>query len=111
MSSIPAIVTSNLPLLPYLYLKAPLAYSTALQLQTQLVQRRLSARQKLKNNLSNTLDAIIAKTDILILLEHPPTYTIGRRDRGRSAHDNSARREEERLQALGAEYFEVEFVM
>ncbi|KAG9290616.1 hypothetical protein G9A89_011579 [Geosiphon pyriformis] len=90
--------------LPYVYL-SQLPYATALRLQENLVTRRLTARQLLKTGCS-TVEAErykrIASTDVLLLLQHPPTYTNGRRDRGKTAKAI----EEARLRDMGAECFQ-----
>jgi hypothetical protein len=75
--------------LPYVFL-GTVPYGTALNLQHQLVQRRLDALQ------SNQVTS-----DILLLLEHTPVYTGGRRIKG--TEDS----ERKRLGAFGADYFEV----
>ncbi|CAG8655512.1 11871_t:CDS:2 [Acaulospora morrowiae] len=76
----------SLPVLPYIYL-SQVPYAKALNLQKVLVQRRLD-----KNDSS--------LPNLLLLLQHPPTYTTGRRDRNKNIEA-----EEARLKKLGAEYF------
>ncbi len=66
-------------------------YAKALEIQQKLVQR-LITRTKENKPVEHTL----------MLLQHPPTYTVGRRTK------DSLNTEGTRLQALGAHYFEVE---
>ncbi|CAG8515976.1 2635_t:CDS:2 [Ambispora leptoticha] len=97
--------------LPYIYL-SQIPYAKALSLQSHLVTRRLKARKQLQSPSSLTTEENarlqhIANTDILLLLQHPPTYTTGRRDRKRAEGDvNNVGSEEKRLREFGAEYFE-----
>jgi lipoate-protein ligase B len=90
-SSIPRAVNG---ILPYLKL-GTVPYGKALALQRHLVQRR----HDLNNDTANSTDSTIR--DILILVEHPPTFTAGRRFKGKSELE-----EETRLKQLGAEYYE-----
>ena|ERR1051325_4154295 len=78
------IIHSNSLILPYIYLNQ-IAYVKALNLQQYLV----------KSNIENKLD------NVLLLVQHPPTYTTGRRGRKKGEHEKI------RLQGLGAEYHEV----
>lgn len=90
-SSIPRAINGTLP-----YLKlGTVPYGKALALQRHLVQRR----HELNNDTTSSTDSSIR--DILLLVEHPPTFTAGRRFKGRSELE-----EETRLKQLGAEYFE-----
>ena len=66
-----------------------LSYSRALALQNALVTARIQ-RDKLWQNVN-----------MLLLLQHPPTFTAGRRIKG--TDDTEGRR----LRSLGAEYYEV----
>ncbi|KAG2193332.1 hypothetical protein INT47_012479 [Mucor saturninus] len=76
---------------PMGYLKLPvLKYKVASQLQAHLVARR--------HGITQGTWKTDAPSDILCLLQHPPTFTAGRRIRD---HQDS-----ERLKALGADYFE-----
>ncbi|RCH89652.1 hypothetical protein CU098_006852 [Rhizopus stolonifer] len=77
----------------YLTLPGLVKYETALKLQSYLVARRHQITQgQLVTN---------QPADIICFLEHPPTFTAGRRIRGKTEMD-----EEERLRSLGADYFE-----
>ncbi|TPX61361.1 lipoyl(octanoyl) transferase [Powellomyces hirtus] len=76
--------TARPPTIATKYLSKPIAYETGLALQDHLVQQR---QQQLISN-------------VLLLLQHPPTYTAGRRVRGSDVTEG------ERLRALGAQYFE-----
>src|SRR3954452_22729158 len=78
------IIHSNSLVLPYIYLN-PITYIKALNLQQYLV------KYKIENKLNN----------VLLLVQHPPTYTTGRRDKGKGE------RERLRLQEFGAEFHEV----
>ncbi|KAI8990801.1 hypothetical protein BDF20DRAFT_792668, partial [Mycotypha africana] len=66
-------------------------YNTGLRLQSYLVSRRHQITQQL---LKDELPS-----DVICFLEHPPTYTAGRRIRGKTEIE-----EEERLKQLGADY-------
>ncbi|RHZ81057.1 hypothetical protein Glove_124g16 [Diversispora epigaea] len=70
-------------IVPCIYL-SQISYIKALNLQRSLVQSKLD----------NT------SSDFLLLLQHPPTYTTGRRDL-----NNNDNKEAERLKKLGAEYY------
>ncbi|CAG8500837.1 5470_t:CDS:2 [Ambispora gerdemannii] len=107
--------------LPYIYL-SQISYAKALSLQAHLVTRRLKAREQLQTSSSplpteeNERLHDVANTDILLLLQHSPTYTTGRRDKrstgaggGSSSKEdliNNVGIEEKRLREFGAEYFE-----
>ncbi|KAI8330996.1 hypothetical protein BC941DRAFT_360917 [Chlamydoabsidia padenii] len=69
-----------------------------MQLQQVLVQRRLDINKEIKTDpsLSNHKDEPL---DIVLMLQHTPTFTAGRRIRGQVD-------EEKRLKALGADYVE-----
>lgn len=77
----------------YLILPGLVKYETALQLQSHLVSRRHQITQK-------TLETS-EPADLICFLEHPPTFTAGRRLRGKSELE-----EEQRLRHLGADYYE-----
>ncbi|KAL1925832.1 uncharacterized protein VTP21DRAFT_715 [Calcarisporiella thermophila] len=88
--------------LPYIHL-GRIPYLKALDLQRFLVEKRLRSRDVLKHTpeLATPETVTWADTDLLLLLEHPPTYTMGRRGRaGLTDHDLK------RLEQLGAEYYE-----
>ncbi|KAI8579568.1 hypothetical protein K450DRAFT_241585 [Umbelopsis ramanniana AG] len=80
--------------LPYLSLGI-VPYGKALALQRHLVKRR----HDLNHESHDPADPTIR--DVLLLVQHPPTFTAGRRIKGRSELE-----EEARLNGLGAEYFE-----
>ncbi|KAI8823673.1 uncharacterized protein EV422DRAFT_493905 [Fimicolochytrium jonesii] len=73
----------------YKHIRSPVPYALGLQLQDELVayHSRALADGKQRHN-------------VLLLLEHPPTYTAGRRVRGTEVD------ERRRLGALGADYHE-----
>ncbi|KAG1453544.1 hypothetical protein G6F56_007544 [Rhizopus delemar] len=79
---------------PIGYLKIPklLKYDKGLKLQSYLVARRHRLTQESDKT---------ALRNVICLLEHTPTFTAGRRIRGKTEA-----KEEERLRALGADYFE-----
>ncbi|CAG8721287.1 17250_t:CDS:2, partial [Funneliformis caledonium] len=84
-STFPVILSnSNSLVLPYIYLNQ-VTYIKALTLQEFLVKSRI------ENKLED---------DLLLLVQHPPTYTTGRRDKGRGEFERL------RLQEFGAEYHE-----
>ena|SRR6185437_10403298 len=87
----------NSLILPYIYL-SKIQYGQALRLQNHLVQARFKPHDAIKKSLNRNE---YSTTDLLILLQHPHTYTTGRRDKGRTSKD------EERLRGLGADYYEV----
>ncbi|KAI9267403.1 hypothetical protein BY458DRAFT_511668 [Sporodiniella umbellata] len=79
---------------PIGYLKIPklLKYDKGLKLQSYLVSRRHRlTHESDKTNIRN----------IICFLEHTPTFTAGRRIRGKTEI-----KEEERLKSLGADYYE-----
>ncbi|CAG8501624.1 15831_t:CDS:2 [Dentiscutata erythropus] len=71
-------------ILPYVYL-SQISYEKALNLQKFLVRHRFENKNS---------------SDLLLLLQHPPTYTTGRRNIGKTMD------EEAHLRKLGAQYFE-----
>jgi lipoyl(octanoyl) transferase len=70
-------------------------YGKALALQRHLVKRR----HDLNHESHDPNDPTIR--DVLLLVQHPPTFTAGRRIKGKSELE-----EEARLKRLGAEYYE-----
>jgi len=103
--------------LPYIYLK-DLPYDRSSELQELLVHRQIRLRkereeQRAKNLAQEkekgdepatpVLSAEDGATDLLLLVEHTPTYTNGRRNRGAQAISQT---ETSRLQNLGATYVE-----
>ena len=71
------------------------AYDKGLDIQTFLVNRRHQLNRQGENNTGDP-------EDIIVFLQHPPTYTAGRRIRGKTELE-----QEQRLRRLGADYFEV----
>jgi len=65
-------------------------YSWSLALQVHLAKKLRDAQAKGE-----------AIPNIVLLVQHPPTFTVGRRMRGVESNDESV------LKSLGAEYFEV----
>lgn len=98
------------PPIRYHHFTAPISYSRALLLQQTILSRRLSARRCLQLALASDLPTApslikswtkTASTDILLLLEHEPVYTAGRR----MAESEDAIKEGERLvKETGAEW-------
>ncbi|KAG0056522.1 putative lipoyltransferase 2, mitochondrial [Gryganskiella cystojenkinii] len=102
--------------LPYIILK-DLPYNRSSELQELLVKRQIRLRKEREDQRSastgvgaeqssiESLDQPIedGATDLLLLVEHPPTYTNGRRNRGAQAISD---KEVARLQKLGATYVE-----
>ncbi|KAI8997536.1 hypothetical protein BDB01DRAFT_693451, partial [Pilobolus umbonatus] len=82
---------------PIGYLTFPhlITYEEGLRLQSYLVNRRHHINQQLKEGEDCSI------RDIICFLQHPPTYTAGRRIRGKSNED-----EKKRLMGLGADYYE-----
>ena len=74
------------------------SYGPALALQRSLVDARRSPPSS--SSPSPARAPASFDTDVVLALEHPPTYTVGRRTTGDDV-------EGERLRALGADYFEV----
>lgn len=102
---------SHLPPLAWTYLPSQLAYHHGLLLQETLVARRLRARELLQahkvdpaaSSLSQAQLALAqrtAATDVLLLLQHRPVFTTGRREKD----PEQLRVEGERLRGLGADY-------
>ncbi|KAF9213076.1 hypothetical protein BGZ59_005960 [Podila verticillata] len=100
-----------LPPLPYIYLR-DLPYSRGSNLQQFLVDRQIRLRKEREEKLSTlNVDGTQGNSelsedgshDLLLIVEHTPTYTNGRRNRGAQAiSDNEA----DRLKKLGATYVE-----
>ncbi|KAJ2783094.1 hypothetical protein H4R18_001915 [Coemansia javaensis] len=82
---------AGVPPVGYVYLGV-VPYRAALEMQRQLCRRRID---EIQSGRARTL------SDALILLQHPPVYTNGRRNRGRVPAAEAAR-----LRALGADYVE-----
>lgn len=95
MNKICGLAAKPLNTRPIGYLCLPLVkYDKALELQAHLVARRHQITQ-------GTL-LTDAPADIVCLLEHPPTFTAGRRIRDKKTE----KEQEDRLKQLGADYFE-----
>ncbi|KGB76301.2 lipoyl(octanoyl) transferase [Cryptococcus deuterogattii R265] len=88
--------SSSLPPLRYHIFKEPLPYPVGLKLQNDIIDRRLAAKSK---------DLIGSKGlgDVVLLLEHTPTYTTGRRDK--TPNPNELHPEEKKVQNVGASFY------
>ncbi|GAA5912680.1 lipoyl(octanoyl) transferase LIP2 [Sporobolomyces salmoneus] len=85
------------------YLPDQVPYTHGLLLQEHLVQSRLSAKASLlADPTSKDAESLerIASTDILLLLQHRPVYTAGKREKD----PIQAEKERQRLGKLGADY-------
>ncbi|SAM00872.1 hypothetical protein [Absidia glauca] len=82
----------------YINIPRPIPYQVGMQLQDILVQRRLDINKELKADPSFTPKKN-DPLDIVLMLQHTPTFTAGRRIRGEVG-------EKERLKAAGADYVE-----
>lgn len=97
---------STLSPIRWIYLRDQVPYHRGLLLQEHLVQARLSAKAKLLSpeHEGTARDKAslerIATTDILLLLQHRPVYTAGKREKD----PIQAEKERERLGKLGADY-------
>ncbi|GAA5972852.1 hypothetical protein JCM21900_006992 [Sporobolomyces salmonicolor] len=96
-----------LPPVRWTYLPRQIPYALGLLLQESLVQARLSAKAALLapsvESLSPSETASlrrVAETDLLLLLQHTPVFTSGRREKD----PVQAEQERERLGRLGADY-------
>ncbi|GAA6000982.1 hypothetical protein JCM10207_007357 [Rhodosporidiobolus poonsookiae] len=99
-------LTATCPVV-WTYLPRQLPYAQGLLLQESLVQARLSAKAALLSpSTASSSDEDkaalqrVAETDILLLLQHTPVYTAGRREKDAGV----AAEEGERLRRLGADY-------
>ncbi|KAF9995122.1 putative lipoyltransferase 2, mitochondrial [Entomortierella chlamydospora] len=94
--------------LPYIYLRN-LPYNRSSDLQQRLVDRQIRLRKErearipLQNEPKSSTAPEGGSNDLILLVEHTPTYTNGRRNRGAHAVGD---KEVERLTALGATYVE-----
>ena len=92
----------------YTHLPFPIKYADGLQLQQGIVESRLQAKLQLELPNLSAEDrrklSLVADTDILLLLEHEPVYTTGRRDKDPAVIES----EGERLRALGADYVQTQ---
>lgn len=93
----------------YHYFEKPVPYHKGLALQEALVSRRSAAKTALQDHEDDgrqlsweDLDwnTALAKEDVILLLQHEPVYTTGRRD----TDPEVLKVEKERLTAIGAEY-------
>ncbi|BGP34265.1 hypothetical protein JCM10296v2_006080 [Rhodotorula toruloides] len=89
------------------YLPGQIPYERGLLLQESLVQARLSAKAALQAAESSEWEADrvdslkrVADTDVLLLLQHTPVFTAGRREKD----PEQLEQEGARLRALGADY-------
>lgn len=80
------LIHSHSLVLPYIYLNQ-ITYIKALNLQNYIVKNRI------ENKLGN----------VLLLVQHPPTYTTGRREKEKRENERL------RLKEFGAEYYEVKY--
>ncbi|KAJ1735156.1 hypothetical protein LPJ61_000684, partial [Coemansia biformis] len=87
---------ARLPPVGYVYL-GEVPYGKALEMQRQLCRRRID---EIYNQPDGDRDSR-ALADVLVLLQHPPVYTNGRRNRGKLPSEDVAR-----LRGLGSEYVE-----
>jgi len=87
----------------------PVPYKDGLRLQEALVERRSQSKSIVANldkEQMSMSDAeiqkhkAVAEQDVILLLEHTPVYTTGRRE----TNEELLKIERERLTALGAEY-------
>ena len=83
--------TTQSPII-WTYLPGRIPYEQATELQKGMVASRLNAKKQL--NSSKNLSAeeskhlcLLAETDILLLLEHAPVYTLGRRQNSRAEEE------------------------
>lgn len=100
------IAASALPPVRWTYLPDQVPYHLGLRLQEHLVQSRLSAKAALlsadPSRTSREHESLerVASTDVLLLLQHRPVYTAGKREKD----PVQAAKERERLGKLGADY-------
>ncbi|KAL7420635.1 hypothetical protein Q5752_004586 [Cryptotrichosporon argae] len=76
------------------FLREPIPYPIGLKLQNDIIDARLAARAR---------DPARGKSDVLLLLEHTPTYTTGRRDN--SPNPDQLHPEEQKVQHVGADFY------
>ncbi|WVW85361.1 lipoyl(octanoyl) transferase [Kwoniella bestiolae CBS 10118] len=95
-SSSCATPSSSLPPLRYHIFRAPLPYPVGLKLQNDIIDVRLKAKRD---------DPVGSrgKGDVVLMLEHTPTYTTGRRDN--SPNPNELHPEEKKVQNVGANFY------
>ncbi|WWC90463.1 lipoyl(octanoyl) transferase [Kwoniella dendrophila CBS 6074] len=88
--------SSSLPPLKYHIFKEPLPYPVGLKLQNDIINVRLKAKKD---------DPVGSRGegDVVLMLEHTPTYTTGRRDN--SPNPNELHPEEKKVQNVGADFY------
>lgn len=93
----------------YHYFQEPVPYHKGLALQEELVSRRSASKTALQSHQEETgqlssreleRHTVLAEEDVILLLQHEPVYTTGRRD----TDPEILKVEKERLTAIGAEY-------
>jgi lipoyl(octanoyl) transferase 2 len=94
-----AAVRARLPIL-YHYLPTPVPYKPALELQERLHQLQLATRRRQSHSPLNE-EGNKTHPDILLLLQHRPVYTGGRRQQ---QWTDELELEQKRLQHLGADW-------
>lgn len=101
--------SNNPPPILYHYFDRPVPYHKGLALQEALVSRRVNAKAALEGHQQDNSklspdelerNAALAAEDIILLLQHTPVYTTGRRD----TDPEVLKVERERLTAIGADY-------
>ncbi|GAM18867.1 hypothetical protein SAMD00019534_020420, partial [Acytostelium subglobosum LB1] len=90
---------SNRPIIPlsYIYLDN-LPYKRSSELQQLLVERQQRLKAAREASTADDVNVTILNEDLMLLVEHTPTYTNGRRNKGTLGIDQST--------LLGADYFE-----
>ncbi|WRT68635.1 lipoyl(octanoyl) transferase [Kwoniella shivajii] len=88
--------SSSFPPLRYHIFNEPLPYPVGLKLQNDIIDVRLKAKKE---------DPVGSRGtgDVVLLLEHTPTYTTGRRDN--SPNPNELHPEEKKVQNVGASFY------
>ncbi|WVQ68509.1 lipoyl(octanoyl) transferase [Kwoniella botswanensis] len=95
-SSSCATPSSSLPPLRYHIFREPLPYPVGLELQKDIIDVRLKAKR-------DDPAGSRGKGDVVLMLEHTPTYTTGRRDN--SPNPNELHPEERKVQNVGANFY------
>ncbi|KAJ9103752.1 hypothetical protein QFC21_002212 [Naganishia friedmannii] len=89
------------PPIAYHFLNTPIPYDIGLQLQEDIVDARTEWRSRRKAA-ANTEAPQDGEGDVVLLLEHTPTYTTGRRDLALAAADTHP--EQAKILHSGAEF-------